>query len=596
MALKTHRFFVYLLGICFIPLQSFEAAAQDIVSKNGSVAQYLEQAESNKQRGDYKEATRYLNTAAMQLWEEKNYPEAIKLFSQSIDLNGLINNASGIAKLHSNLGMIHADLQDYEQSLRYFELSLDYRLKHGEKTEIISTYINKAVVLNNLKRHNDASQDLEKALALATEMSDATQMKSCYGMLAETYEKAGNQERTLHYFNLYKTFHEMIQKNRVNDAKKETEAVRLKALQLELEKREKEVALLNASKELALTGEELSKLTAEARNLLDNNTKLELAKALLENQLEVERLTKEETMLKNQRQKIWIGFGAIVCLALLLLMYILYRNFSYRKQINERLANQNEEIKTLNENLESQVQKRTAELRNTLNNLERRNAELDQFSHIISHNLRAPVASILGLAKIIDENNPADPINIEIFAKLNGAAENLDGVLGDLTKILHIKDNQKLPRQKVNISSASEQAVSLLQSGGAAPRVVVNLHKDADVVYCVKSYFESILYNLFSNSVQYAYPERAPVVTLTSSYVNGRCVITCQDNGIGISAENYSKIFEPYKRLSTTGNGKGLGLYLVKTQVEAMGGTIEVSSRTGEGTCFTLSIPNATTH
>jgi signal transduction histidine kinase len=595
MALSFHQNSVNLLSVWLLLLCPFVTSAQDVVSTSGSVEQYLEQAALNKQKGDYKEATRYLNTAAMQRWEEKKYTEAIDLFSQSIELNKLINNASGIAKLHSNLGMIYADLQNYEQSLQYFQQSLDYRLKHGEKTEIISTYINKAVVLNNLKRHNEAAQDLEKALALATEMNDAAQMKSCYGMLAETYEKTGNQERTLHYFNLYKTFHEMIQRNKVNEARKETEAAKLEAMRLQLEKQEKEVALLNTSKELAMTEEELNKLTSEVRSLLDNNTKLGLAKALLENQIELERLTKEETLLKNQRQKIWIGLSVIIFAVLLLLLYVLYRNFTYKKRINEQLASQNEEIKTLNENLEEQVQKRTAELQNTLTDLERRNTELDQFSHIISHNLRAPVASILGLGKIINTNNPSDPVNIEIFSRLNGAVQNLDTVLSDLTKILHIKDNQKMPREKMPISVAADLAINLLKSGGQAPELVLNLNRDAEMVFCVKSYFESIFYNLFSNAFQYAAEGRPPCVQVASKLMNGHVVITCQDNGIGIASENFNKIFEPYKRLSSVGGGKGLGLYLVKTQVEAMGGSVDVSSRQGEGTCFTLTLPNTIT-
>ncbi|MCZ8217688.1 MAG: tetratricopeptide repeat protein, partial [Cyclobacteriaceae bacterium] len=368
--------------------------AQDTYSgKDLSVAQCLSLAEKNKQAGDIKEATRYINTAAMQVWEDKNYTDAITYFNQSIELNQKINNLSGIAKIHSNLGMIYADLAQYQKSLDYFQLSLDYRLKYGEKSEIISTYINKGVVLNNLKKHQAAATDIEEALRLATEMNDAAQMKSCYGMLAETYEKAGNQERTMHYFNLYRTFHEMIQRNKVNEAKKETEAAQLLMLQAELEKKKQEIALLNSNRELAMTEEELKKLDQKVRTLMESNTKKELAINLLEQEVELSTLRVNDAEAKNNIQKIWTIITIIGFVAVLVITLLLYRNYRFKRAVNHQLSEQNEEIKTLNENLEVQVAKRTLELQKTLTDLEKRNRDLDQFSHVISHNLRGPVAS-----------------------------------------------------------------------------------------------------------------------------------------------------------------------------------------------------------
>jgi tetratricopeptide (TPR) repeat protein len=96
-----------------------------------SVEQYLQLAAKNKEAGDFKETTRYLNEAAIVVWENKDYTKAIDYFTQSIELNQLINNYSGVSKLNSNLAMIYSDLGQYEQSLHYFQLSLDYRLLHG---------------------------------------------------------------------------------------------------------------------------------------------------------------------------------------------------------------------------------------------------------------------------------------------------------------------------------------------------------------------------------------------------------------------------------------------------------------------------------
>jgi signal transduction histidine kinase len=583
--------------ILLLTLIGSPALSQDTYSgKNISVEQCLSLAEKNKQAGDIKEATRYINTAAMQVWEDKNYADAITYFNQSIELNQTINNASGIAKINSNLGMIYSDLAQFEKSLAYFQRSLDYRLKHGDKSEIISTYINKGVVLNNLKKHEAAAADIEEALRLATEMNDAAQMKSCYGMLAETYEKAGNQERTMHYFNLYRTFHEMIQRNKVNEAKKETEAAQMQMLQTELEKKKQEIALLNSNRELALSEEELKKLDQEVRTLLDSNTKKELAISLLKREIELDELRISDVESKNNIQKTWTIISIIGFVGVLLIALLLYRNYTFKKKVNHQLSEQNEEIKTLNENLEVQVAKRTLELQKTLIDLEKRNRDLDQFSHVISHNLRGPVASILGLGRIINRENHSDPLNYEIFNRLISAAQNLDSVVSDLSIILDVKGNLELPKEKIELSQLVIQSEKLLVTDIQKSGLQISLLGEVTSVEGVKVYLESILYNLISNTIKYASADRPPVMKITATnHTNGKIkhqLISFTDNGIGISANDYDKIFQPYKRLSAKGSGKGLGLYLVKTQVEAMGGKVSVSSQEGEGTTFTIQLPN----
>jgi len=561
--------------------------------KNLTVAQCVTEAERYRQRGDLKEATRYLNTAAMQVWENRRYQDAINYFQQSIQLNEQLRNESGIAKLHSNLGMIYADMAEYETSLSYFQRALDYRLKYGEKSEIISTYINKSVVLNNLKRYNDAAGELESALALATEMNDAAQMKSCYGMLAETYEKAGNQERTLHYFNLYRTFHEMVQRQKVAEANQQTEAAQLKALQADLLRKDQELALARTSRELQLTEEELKKMDGRMRSLLESQTKQELAMNLLEQERELDKLLIAKAESARSEQTMWTILSAGSLGVAVLVTLMLYRNYRFKKKVNLQLSEQYEEIRTLNENLESQVQKRTAELRKALVRLENRNRDLDQFSHVISHNLRGPVARILGLGKVIDRQDMNNPVNLEVFNRLIGAAQDLDTVVTDLSTILYVKDNQSLPQECVPLTNLITASTTILKTELEQSGLVIHVdHPERDVCG-VKAYLESAMFNLLSNAIKYAQPGRKPEVWVSVSHEDQQCVLTLRDNGMGMRAEDYPKIFEPYKRLNLDTPGKGLGLYMVKTQVEAMGGTIRVSSEEGRGSVFTIVLPES---
>lgn len=575
--------------ILFLPLHAW--AQNDYPTASLTLKECLEKATQFEKMGDYKEATRYLNTAAIQTWEAKDYLTSITYFNQSIELNKKINNQSGISKINSNLGMIYSDMGDFAKSLSYFQASLDYRLAHGEKTEIISTYINQGVVLNNLKRYSESVQSIEHALKLSTEMSDAQQMKSCYGMLAETYEKMGDREKTIHYFNLYRTFHEMIQRTKVNNANKEAEAAKIIALHAELEKKDKELQLMNAKRELALTEKELSEMSEEAKKLYETTTKQQLAINLLERENEIDKLKINEAKSSGEKQRIWTIAAIIGLVGAFAFALMQYKNHKEKQATNNLLAEQNEEIKVLNENLEKQVQKRTAELQGTLRNLEIRNQELDQFSYMISHNLRSPVSSILGLSMLINKKDAADPFNGQVLDKLVNATKNLDAAVKDLNTILDVKDNHSIKTENVSVKEALDVSKNMLRLDAEEVKATIKESIQAPSVFASKPYLESIIYNLLSNSIKYRSPDRICVIEFFTRIESDRFVLSVSDNGIGINPSNQKKIFEPYKRLSLQSEGKGLGLYMVKIQSEAMKGSVSVESEEGVGSTFSVHLP-----
>jgi signal transduction histidine kinase len=115
----------------------------------------------------------------------------------------------------------------------------------------------------------------------------------------------------------------------------------------------------------------------------------------------------------------------------------------------------------------------------------------------------------------------------------------------------------------------------------------------ADSVVGISSYMESIFYNLISNAIKYKHPGRKPVITLESQMLDEYVQIDIGDNGLGIDLDAHKEtLFGLYKRLHFHVDGRGLGLYLVKTQLTALGGKIDVKSKEGEGTIFTLWIRN----
>jgi len=213
---KMNIFTAMAIFVLFSFCQILSAQVKDSLKiiDNLSVDECLAIAKQKENEGQFKESSRYFNQAAVICWEQKNYQKAIQYYENSLRLNTLLNNQHGITGINTNLGMIYADMGEYEKSLSCFNKSLSAKKAAKDKYGAIGTLINISIVLNNLKRYDKSIINLEEALVLAREINDADQMKSCYGMLSETYEKAGNQEKMMEYFKYYRSFHEMVQKEK----------------------------------------------------------------------------------------------------------------------------------------------------------------------------------------------------------------------------------------------------------------------------------------------------------------------------------------------------------------------------------------------
>ncbi len=224
--------------------------------------------------------------------------------------------------------------------------------------------------------------------------------------------------------------------------------------------------------------------------------------------------------------------------------------------------------------------------------LYKRNKELQQFGYIVSHNLRAPVANIMGLTELL-ELDGTNPENLGVYTiGLKSAIGNLDMVLKDLNKILSIGDGfSTMPKEVVYLSEILDN----VQTDLAA----LIRHNAAKIISPVidcqffthKSYLYSILYNLISNAIKYR-SELQPEVRITVSTNHKQHQICVVDNGIGIDLVKHGDdLGQPYKRFNTEVEGKGLGLFLVKSHVEAIDGKLDIESTPGQGTTFIISMP-----
>lgn len=265
-------------------------------------------------------------------------------------------------------------------------------------------------------------------------------------------------------------------------------------------------------------------------------------------------------------------------------------NISQSKLHNAYLLIQEQKNQLLraNDTLSSELVEMNKELTETNSELIKHNNELRQFSFTVSHNLRGPVASLIGLVGILDSQQ-FEGENGEIMSHINTSIKKLDNIIKDLSQIIDIRHDIFQIRQKINLEQEVRDIAHSLKKEIEAHNVKIRTNfTECPEVYSVKPMVHSILYNLISNAIKYRATERWPEVEITSR-AEANYIIEIKDNGLGIDLKNQQhNLFKLYKRFHFHTEGKGLGLYLVKLQAEALGGKVEVDSELNKYTKFTV--------
>lgn len=224
------------------------------------------------------------------------------------------------------------------------------------------------------------------------------------------------------------------------------------------------------------------------------------------------------------------------------------------------------------------------------------NNHLQQFTYIVSHNLRSPLSNAIGLSDLLSTEEPGTAAFEIARAYLQTSLHQLDQILEDMHTILALDHNEGLVHfEDVPLAEVVQQVVQNLQEVvnecGGTVRVSI---PDGLRVRANRAYLYSIFFNLLSNAIKYRAAHRPLRVELSATAEGGRGkVITCSDNGSGIDLERVAAedVFKLYKRFHPHHSGRGLGLYLVKNHLQSMGGRIEVSSRVDVGTSFLILLP-----
>ncbi len=225
--------------------------------------------------------------------------------------------------------------------------------------------------------------------------------------------------------------------------------------------------------------------------------------------------------------------------------------------------------------------------------LSAKNTQLIDFCNIVSHNLRGPLVNMSLLVNYIEESTDTDD-QVLLISKLHPVIDNLNATFNELVESIQIKQDMDIQSEHILLKDCVQRTIEGLESiiNKSGAHLEVNFDTSMSLFFPPK-YLHSIFYNLLSNSLKYQSPQRSPLIKISCSKINGKALLSISDNGLGIDlvkhSENFFKIGKVFHRHP---NAKGFGLYMTKTQVEAMEGKIWVESVPDIGSTFFVEFSN----
>jgi PAS domain S-box-containing protein len=246
--------------------------------------------------------------------------------------------------------------------------------------------------------------------------------------------------------------------------------------------------------------------------------------------------------------------------------------------INQELLNRTELILEQKSQLEELNQ-----------HLENKNRQLSNFAHIASHNLRAPVSNLLALKDFYKESTDLEDKAL-LFSKVEIVISHLNETLTGLIESIKIQGNKDITYDPIIFDSIFHKTLEILDNQILDSKAVVtsNFSEYPNIEY-PKLYMESIMLNLLSNSIRYSSPDRIAKIHFSTEINNNEVMFIAKDNGLGIDLQKHGhKLFGLNNTFHKHPDSKGVGLFMTKTQIEAIGGSITVESEVDKGTTFKI--------
>ena len=274
---------------------------------------------------------------------------------------------------------------------------------------------------------------------------------------------------------------------------------------------------------------------------------------------------------------------ALLLINLFFLLIIIYvakaeiKNEKIKKQYVIRLRKKKNRLESQNVLLSS-----------IKNRLELRNRQLKEYNNIVAHNLRAPTTSMSALVYMVSRSNDYEEVKT-IIPKLSMITKSINSLVQDLLTYVRVLNDEKVKIEGINVQQEIDKILCLfIETIDGDIKINTDL-SEWNTVQFSKMYFQSVMQNLISNAIKYRDPNKLSYINITTSYDKGKKILIIEDNGLGVDLNKYGKrIFKLYERFHRNVSGKGMGLFMVKTQLETLNAEIKIESEFGVGTSFII--------
>ena len=542
-----------------------------------------------------------LNLLGLLSDRQDNYDEAYNFFTKALAIREEKGDLSRVASTLENIGDLFERKGEFLKSEQFTLQSLSIAEKINNPESMAYAYQSLGQLYTKMGRFKLALNHLIKAENILQKIKSPK-------ILLDVYENRRDLAIALSNFKEATTF-ALLHENLKNSIYSQNLSDRILALQydFQIDQKAKEIKILNQQQDLQHAQYRLQRavlivtiiiliIVSFIGYLIYNNFRKvkkfnrEISEQKEEIQAQTEELTESNQVISHQNEKLKTIHDEVIAQNEVLIQS--QEEISSQRDLvseqNQKLEEarmiieqQNEEIKLRNETLEEEVESRTKELVEY-------NQQLEQFAFISSHNLRAPVARILGLGQLMDLAGKTPDDETLIHKSLILTTRELDRVVRDLNTILEIKKNNTSVVTTIDLEEELNLILLNLEKEIAETKAQIQIDfSGVKTIQSIRPYIDSILINLISNAIKYRHPQRSPIIQLKTEKVGDFILLTVKDNGLGIDLSLHKeKIFTLYSRFHTHVDGKGLGLYLVKTQIVAMGGRIEVESEVNNGLTF----------
>ncbi len=244
-----------------------------------------------------------------------------------------------------------------------------------------------------------------------------------------------------------------------------------------------------------------------------------------------------------------------------------------------------------NINIRNRLQEKLSERELMLSQLEKQKDQLEEFTQIVSHNLRAPLANLTLLSDMVESSEDIDK-KLRLLKKQNQIVTSLHNTFEQLVVAGQVKTDFKTEKEYIDIENGFLSILRMLQGEILESNISVSYDfSSAKSVYYPRKYFDSIFLNLLSNAIRYRATDRVPEIIIRSRKNEDWTFIEVEDNGLGIDLNQHGRnIFKLHKTFHGHPKANGYGLFITRTQVEAMGGSISVESTVGKGSKFIVQL------